>query len=160
MNIKEAYQPRPIRFLELYQHEDWTLKIYSISKQRERVDAAHVEHAKTYLSEWLAPSSAYGLETYKLATLIVHEGKEGCFAIINWWTDDNMLQNFAYLKQKGEKDFTLFSDRGIALCVWEMEVCWHERKAWIKHVLMQHEHPDVEAYLNDHLNSERQHEPN
>ncbi len=152
MKITTAYKPRAIRFLELYQHEDWTLKVYSISISKERVDAGDVKIAKSYLSEWLLKSKAYQLETYKMATLILHEFNAGCFAVINWWIDKNMLQNFVYLKKSNKSNFEIYSDRGITTCVWEMAIWWHERNAWIKHVLLRNENPDVEGYLNDNLN--------
>jgi hypothetical protein len=154
MNIANPYKPRTIRFLELYQHDEWALKIYSISYKNERVENDDVLLAKSYLNEWLSKSKAYQLETYNIATLILHESKEGCFAIINWWTDANMLQNFVYLKKAGETHFEIYSDNGMATCVWEMAVWWHERNAWVKHILMRNENPDVEAYLSERLNQE------
>lgn len=154
MRIKETYKPRCIRFLERYQHDEWTLKIYSISYKNERVDQSNVEEAKIHLTEWLSKSKVYGLEIYSIATMIVHEGKEGFYVILNWWIDENMMQNFVYLKKYSEPEFVLYSDRGMTTCVWELEVIWHERNAWVKHVLMQHENPDVEAYLSDQLNND------
>ena len=86
----------------------------------------------------------YGLETYGIATLIIHKGKEGCFAIINWWIDENMLQNHVYLaRNETPDDFAVYSDKGIMTCVWEMAVLWYE-----------HKQPDVESYLNKHLNAD------
>jgi hypothetical protein len=154
MKFQNAYQSRPIRFLECYQHQEWTLKIYSISSKKSRVNEEDVILAKTYLEVWLQQCVAYKLETYKIATLILHEFKEGCFAVINWWTDENMLQNFVYLKQNNTNEFVLYSDRGMASCVWEMAIWWHERNAWVKHVLMQSENPDFEAYLLEQFNAD------
>ncbi len=84
----------------------------------------------------------------------MHEGKEGVFAIINWWIDENMLQNFVYLKKYNEQEFQLFSQDGICTCVWEMAVWWHERNAWVKHILCKHDRPDFQDYLNDQLNTD------
>ncbi len=151
MKIKNKYQPRPIRFVELFEVENWTIKIYSISIVNELVSAENLHHAKANLQAWLEKSKAYDLETYNIATLILHEGKEGCFAIINWWIDDNMLQNFVYLKPNGENEYRLYSQDGMATCVWEMEIWWHERNAWVKHVLMKNEKPDFESYLKEQL---------
>ena len=39
-------------------------------------------------------------------------------------------------------------------CVWEMAILWHERNAWVKHVLMKNENPDFEGYLNEQLNQD------
>jgi len=149
-----TYQPRPIRFLEVFQHKDWAIKIYSISSKKEQVNPQDVTLAKHNLEVWLQQSTVYNLEIYNIATLILHEFNQGCFAIVNWWTDENMLQNFVYLKANNADEFVLYSDRGISTCVWEMAIWWHERNAWVKHVLMKNEKPDFEAYLMEHLNGE------
>ena len=148
------YKPRPIRFLEVFQHEDWAIKIYSISSKKEQVNVQDLALAKNNLEAWLQESKAYNLETYNIATLILHEFDGGCFAIVNWWTDENMLQNFVYLKANNTAEFAPFSDKGISTCVWEMAIWWHERNAWVKHVLMKNEKPDFKAYLMEHLNGE------
>lgn len=150
MQIKSAYQQRPVRFIEIHQHKDWQIKLYSISIYNEFVSSENVKNAKQHLDQWLARSSG-NLDNYKIATLILHEGKEGSFAIINWWIDENMLQNFVYLKKVGE-DYKLFSADGITTCVWEMAVLWHERNAWVKHVLKKNKKPDFKAYLYEQLN--------
>lgn len=152
MEIKTEYKPRPIRFLERYQHDDWNLKVYSISFNAEIVKEEDLHLAKTYLSEWLKSSDDYNLASYKIATLILHEFRDGVFAIINWWIGENMLQNFVYLRENNQKHFKLYSNNGMATCVWEMAVWWHERNAWVNHILRQSTNPDWEAYLNDQLN--------
>ncbi len=155
MRIKKDYQKRPIRFLELYQHNDWTIKIYSISVNSEYVQNGHVINAKLQLDTWLQNTKLYDLETYKTATLILHEGKEGCFAIINWWIDENMLQLYAYLASNEKPtEFKLFSNNGIITCVWEMAVLWYDRNAWVENILMKSNTPDIQAYLNAQLNTD------
>lgn len=151
--IQADYKFRPVRFIELYRHEDWHIKIYSISSLHDVVEPHWVSRAKENLTTWLKHSSTYPLLTYQSATLILHEGKEGCFAIICWWIDENMLQLFVYLATYSEPDnFVLFSDKGMVTCVWEMAVLWFERNAWVQHVLMKADAPDMGAYFNTVLN--------
>ncbi len=153
--IKENYKKRPVRFLEIYKHGDWQIKIYSISAKNEFVQPTTVDFAKRDVGKWLNSSTIYPLDTYKVATLILHEGKEGCFAIINWWIDENMLQLFVYLATNEKPDeFVLYSDKGIITCVWEMAVLWFERNAWIEHVLVKASQPDMNAYMNAQLNAD------
>jgi hypothetical protein len=97
MQIKSSYKKRPIRFIELYAYDGWQITIYGISIKGEFVNEQNRINAKTQLHKWLQNSNNYELDTYKIATLILHEGKEGCFAIINWWIDENMLQQHVYL---------------------------------------------------------------
>lgn len=156
MNIKACYQPRPIRFLEIIQHDGWTIKLYSISLKSERITPATVELAKQHLSGWLQEATVHNFDTCRVAVLILHEGKEGCFAVIGWWVDENMLQAFTYLAANEHPSaFILYTDKGIVTCVWEMAVLWFERNAWIKHVLMQPGNPEaISNYLTCHLNAD------
>jgi hypothetical protein len=149
-----TYKTRPIRFLELYSFENWSIKIYSISSKNEFVSDEYLKKAKNQLSKWLILSETNALETYNIATLMLHECKEGCFAIINWWIDENMLQHYVYLTKNKSEEFTLFSSNGIVTCVWESAVIWFERNAWAKHVLLKNENPDFESYLNEQLNED------
>lgn len=154
MNIKQKYQPRPICYLELFYENNWRIKIYSISSKKERVNEPDVLLAKKYVKEWLKRTEDYQLPTYNIATLILHEWAEGVFAVINWWIDENMLQNFVYLKKNNQPHFELYSGNGMATCVWEMAIWWHERNAWVKHVLMKNKNPDMNSYLQDILNED------
>lgn len=156
MKIAHVYQPRPVRFLEIVTCGDWKIKLYSISVKAERVSDDTIILAKQHLQEWLKYTGLYELDTYKVATLILHEGKEGCFAIINWWIDENMLQQFVYLAaDTAPGEFKLYSDKGIFTCVWEMAVLWFERNAWVEKVLKQNSDPDaINNYLQEQLNAD------
>lgn len=155
MRIQQKYKTRAVRFLEVYPLGDWRIKVYTITIKDAFVDLKTIKLVKSKLPEWLQQKENYGLETYGIATLIIHKGKEGCFAIINWWIDENMLQNHVYLaSNETPDDFAVYSDKGIMTCVWEMAVLWYERNLWVKYVLKKHKQPDVESYLNKHLNAD------
>ncbi|MEI9947226.1 MAG: hypothetical protein WDN26_23795 [Chitinophagaceae bacterium] len=155
MIIKNPYKQRPIRFLEIYQHNDWQIKIYSISIHNEFVKKGNIDIVKTYLSEWLQQADNYSLNTYNISTLIIHEYKNGCYAIINWWIDENMLQQFVYLATTDSpSEFILYSDKGIITCVWEMAVLWFERNNWVENVLMKAPNPDLKKYLEQQYNAD------
>jgi hypothetical protein len=150
----ETYQTRPIRFLEIYDCEGWQVKIYSISTKSEFVSDEQLGLAKGQLPNWLQKSNTTALETYRIATFIVHEAKEGCFAVLSWWIDENMLQLFAYLRLYGAPDFKLYSGNGIVCCVWEMAVLCFERTAWTEYVLKRHGNPDFKTYLQQQLHTD------
>lgn len=148
------YAPRPVRFLGAFSHEDWRIKLYSVSVESEFASDENIALAKAQLGDWLKNAALYDFETYKTATLVVHDGRGGCYALLNWWIGENMLQHFVYIRREGEATFTPFSDKGIIACVWEMAAIWHDRNAWVKHVLMQADRPDIAAYLQDGLNAD------
>ena len=151
-----TYQTRPIRFLGLEKHGDWTIKVYSISSKNEYADERLIASAKANIPQWLKNVAIAQLPSYHVATLIIHEGREACFAIISCWVDENMLQLFAYLASPtNPEEYQLVSDKGIVSCVWEMAVLWFERNAWVKYVLQQPDHPDALIhYLQQHLNED------
>jgi hypothetical protein len=149
----KAYQARPIRFLDLMHHKNWTIKVYSISHKNLVVPNTYRAQALTQLDEWLALAQNNNMQTYNIATLIFHECKEGCFAIINWWIDDNMLQHFVFLSTSDKSRYELYSSSGIITCVWELSVLWFERNAWVQHVLT-NKTPNFEAYLQEQLNQD------
>ena len=152
----QPYAPRPVRYLGLEHCDGWRIKTYSISVKSERVDEGVVALVRSLLPAWLAQHTAYPLDSYRIASLILHEGREGCFAILSWWIDSNMLQTQVYLAtDPGRRHFHLFSDRGIFTCVWEMAVHWHERNAWVRHVLSgPQDASSLDRYLSDHFNSD------
>jgi hypothetical protein len=153
MKFPSPYKARPIRFLEVHSHQGWLVKIYSISAHHEFVSPENVREAKENLTEWLAKSQLNNLETYQIANLIIHEAREGCFAVINWWIDDNMLQHFVYFKNQSTT-FQPYSNQGVVTCVWELAVLWFERNAWVKHILENNQHPNFQAYLAEQLNQD------
>jgi hypothetical protein len=79
----QPFAPRPVRYLGLHHCDGWRIKTYSISAQRERVGEDVVAEVRSLLPGWLVEHTAYPLDTYRIASLILHEGREGCFAILS-----------------------------------------------------------------------------
>lgn len=153
--LNTKYKKRPVRFIELYETNGWKMKIYSISVLNERVSQETISQVKKQVPGWLKHSIIHPLETYNIATLILHEGNEGVFALINWWIGENMIQHYVYFSgYDNPVEFTLFSDKGISFCVWELAVMWHERNAWVEHVMKNNSRPDFEAYLSSVMNED------
>ena len=156
MGIVAPYQKRPIRFLGLACCGEWTIKCYSISCKNEYASEKQIQAAKDMIPEWLLQAELTQHSLYKAATLIIHDGRDHCYAIISWWTGENMLQLFAYIADEQVPDqFHLISDKGIISCVWEMAILWFERNAWVSKFLMQPETPDaLNQYLQEQLNDD------
>lgn len=156
METLKPYQPRSIRFLELIALENQRIKLYSISCKNSVADQIYIDAAKEQLPHWLDAKKITGLPVYETATLMVHEGWKGCFAVVFWWTDENMIQLFAYFSEyKTPPQFRLISNQGLISCVWEMTVLWFERQAWVKEVLMRPHLTDrLSRYLEQHLNED------
>jgi hypothetical protein len=145
---------RPIRFIEIIQHNEWRLKLYTISYDDSGIDAAIFKTVKSKLGEWLLQTKNYDLPVYNVGSLIIHKWSGGYFAIIQWWIDENMMQVFVYLSDKEQaKDFKIYSDKGIISCVWELEILWFERNAWIEEVMQKGMNKkNIDNYLTKFLN--------
>jgi hypothetical protein len=143
------YRSRPIKFLELFHQNGISYKYYSISNRNVIAKPDNIALVKENADKIYNGMENQGLVTYDIAILMVHEVKEGLMAIISRWIDENMLQTQVYLMNPVSQKFELFSQNGINTCVWELQILWHERNAWVKHVLSKNEKPNFKDYCND-----------
>jgi hypothetical protein len=150
------YKPRSIRFLGIEKHHVWSIKVYSISHRREYISSDTLEEIKAHLPQWFELTRTQTESNYAVATMIAHEGREGNFAILSWWTEENMLRLYAYLAKSENPDkYELISDKGIVTCIWEMAVLWFERNAWVKFVLQDPDNPNaINNYIQQHMNDD------
>ena len=148
------YAPRSIRFLELWRHEGWTVKLYGISAVAQRPSPAIVTAAQMAMAGRL-PRPAVSADRYGAAFGIVHEARGGNYVLLDWWVDDNALQHHVY-RSAPEDPGTLeyISPTGLAVCVWELAVLGFERAAWIDCVLKRSESPDLGEYFARTLNAD------
>lgn len=144
----EAYVDRPIAYYELIRVGEWQVKTYRIGDFAHKRSEEIFSQALDQLPLWLGKAENTGLPVYQIAFLIFHEGREGMWMLLNWWTGGEMLQTHVYFcGYPREARIQPASHEGGLICVWELEVVLHERKAWIKHALR--EAPDKDAYLAD-----------
>ncbi len=150
-----SYTPRHIKFLKTLEIEDWKVKVYLIDKdQNKLVDEAFYDRLQFQLPKWLSLENSFNAVHSNHAFLIVHGGSEGVFSIINWWVGKNMLNTHVFLSPYEDLDqFEMISGDGLHTCVWELEVINHERKSWLKHILMKEEDPDYSSYIMDTINA-------
>ena len=81
--------------------------------------------------------------------VIFHQGRGEHYLVLNWWGLENELFNRVYVREfEAESNWRRALDRGAA-CVWDMQIIWHERQAYVRHVLSRPEDPAIEGYLDD-----------
>ena len=153
-HLQEPYHPRPIRFLELWQHAGWRLKLYGIAYRRdlprpELIDAARAV-ARQRLPQPAAEQSRYGV-----GFLGVHDGRGACFVFVDWWANENELFHHVYVSPSDRPHALQYmTPTGLAACVWDLALIAFERQAWLDAVLAQPTGPDLEAYLACRLNTD------
>lgn len=145
--IGHPYQPRSIRRLGLLAHEGWRVKVYSISALQQRPAPALCEAAHR-LARATLPCPAIAPGRYGVGVLIVHEGVDGNYVLLDWWEGENMMQHRVFRAPSLDPlAFRRCSPEECAFCVWELHVLHFEREAWIDTALGVPGAPDLEAYL-------------
>lgn len=151
----DTYKTRHIQFKELIKVNNWTTKIYTISKTNEFKNKIYYKNVIDKLPEWLNMENSFNATNDKIAYLILHEGSEGLFSIINWWVGKNMLNtNIFFTNHEETNIFKMISGDGLAPCIWELEIINYERISWIKNVLKKAPNPDYKTYLEDSITCE------
>ncbi|NAS10722.1 hypothetical protein [Poritiphilus flavus] len=147
----EKYETRRIAFRESRQISGWGVKLYTITKRDSFQSELTYSSFLAALPELLKQAGNSDLPTHKQAFVIVHEAREGVLILLNWWTGGEMVETEIYFSDYDNPATILpspFADKAL-VCIWEIEVFAHERKAWITHVLSRPENPDFQSYLED-----------
>jgi hypothetical protein len=153
LTLREPHATRPIRCLELWEPEGWRLKVYSIAYGRGIARPEVVEAAKRITRPALPPPHAGG--NHGVGWLGVHDGRGANFAFLDWWADENELHHHVWIAP-GDKptSFAPAPGNNPSVCVWDLAVQWHEREAWVRHILANTKGPDVESYLAQRLDAD------
>lgn len=149
----ETYQSRKIAYVQNVTTGNNNIKVYTITNQENYNSPETLESCIKALPNWTIDIENSDLPTHQHAFLIVHEAREGVLILLNWWTGGEMLETkiyFADYKTPAQLEPSIFDNKAL-VCIWELEIFAHERKAWIEHVLKKAHNPDFTAYMNDHL---------
>lgn len=132
--------------------DDWKIKVYTITNRTRFESLPTLQSAVAKLPEWLEKFQTHSFENYGTAFLIVHEGIDGVWSLINCWVGGEILQSMTfYTSFEAPTEFQTFPKEGFMACVWEMEVILFERAMWIEHILKKAEKPDFETYFQKSL---------
>ncbi|MEZ4629706.1 MAG: hypothetical protein R2880_03145 [Deinococcales bacterium] len=147
----EAYKPRLIRFLELWQAEGWQMKVYGITYEGKSIDEALVQAAKQTALEVL-PQPARNLNRYGLGFIGIHQGRSYDFVTVAYWNYSTELKQLS-LMRASSRGTTLESvdEQELSSDVWDLYLLAFERQAWVSHML-QSSQASPEGYLSTQLN--------
>jgi hypothetical protein len=154
IQLDHPYVRRPVRFLELWEWQGWRIKVYGIAARAPYPSEELVEVAREIAKERL-PQPAISDRHYGVGYLVVHEGADGDYVLVDWWSDQDILQHHLYGAPKGHAGKLQYHwPQGAGYCVFELAVSWFEREAWVETVLSRPQAPDLEAYLLRRLNAD------
>jgi len=134
------YQPRRIACAAVDTDPDG-IKVYTIAATGRAVELS------AYVPQLLHMKSARPLVWRDTpAFAIFHDGASARYLVLGWWGNDNEMFIAVAVERDGRwiEDTTRYS-----FCLWDMEVMWHERNAFVQH--MYRGTPDLAAYRTDRL---------
>jgi hypothetical protein len=150
IELRQPYEQRSVRRLELWAHDDWLLKVYGLAYRGEAPPSNVVGAAKRAAAVTL-PMPAQTRDRYGVGFLVVHEGQDARWLLVDWWGFESVLHHRLFRAPlEGEPEFKRAPD-AVTACVWELPILAFERDAWVETVLSDPERPDVPAYLERRL---------
>ena len=151
--VKHEFRPRPVRFLELLEFGEWRLKLYGLTAEHTRLLPELVQEAKK-LARLVLPADGVAADAYGVGFVGVHCGIDANLIFIDWWANENELHHHVFTSSLDKPlDMTRAPD-GFTACVFDLQVIWFERNAWIEKVLANPDGPDVEGYLQRRLSDD------
>lgn len=143
------YEKRAVTFVELWQQNEWQVKIYHVGNKPLSDILLHSCH--TILPESL-PQPAQTKDRYGVGFVVVHQGVMANWLLINWWGHEDIIHQKIYHSPTDQPNKIMHvEDKSIMTCIHEMEVYEFERQAWISHVLNQRGVVNFEPYLAQRL---------
>ena len=147
IELREPYQRRPLRFLELWAVDDWRLKVIGITYGRETPGAELIDAAKRTARDYLRDNTTRHAH-YHVGFLGVHDGRGENQVFLDRWINENELMHAYWVSSKPDPTRLVVPDADHnSVCVWDLAVQCFERQAWVECVLDNPRGPDVEAYL-------------
>lgn len=148
--LREPYRPRPVHFLDLWEPDGWTLKAYGISYAHQTPSAALVAAARERTLECLPAPGEDG--NYGVGFVGVHEGRDFNFVFVAWWAAENQLYMRRFLSSVDEpSELREATNHDVFACVFDLQLVWFERNAWLEKVLVNPQGPNIQAYLKKRL---------
>ncbi len=152
--LREPYQSRPIRCLEIWHVDDWRIKVYGIAYGRALPNEALMAAGKAVAQHTL-PQPAFTDNRYGVGYLGVHEGRGVNFVFVDWFADENEIHHRVFTGPTDNPSRLVpTSVEQSTACVWDLRVMAFERQAWLDTVLLNPQGPDLAAYLACQLNEE------
>ena len=153
IELRNAYRPRPVQVLELLEYGPWRIKLYKLTAEHTRLLPELVAEAKRVIRKAL-PSGARAHDTYSVGFACIHAGLDSNFVFVDWWANENELRHHVFTSSLERPLELRRAPEGLIACVFDLQLIWFERNAWVEKVLSNPSGPDVEAYLKKILSDD------
>ena len=139
------FAPRRIEFHGIRTVGAWRLKLYSILYGPGSIDWDAFAPGLA-LADAALPQPAITTARAGVGFLIAHRGRTGNYTVLGWWDRENELPLRVFVSPDGQPQSWRPSAASESICVWDLEILWAEREAYVATVLSPRG-GDVEGYL-------------
>src|SRR5688500_234490 len=131
LQLQEPYRARAVRFLELWRHLGWRIKLYGIAYDKGLPKANLISAAKRVAAERL-PQPACEQGRYGVGFVGVHEGRGANLIFVDWWADENELHHHVYISSSDDPERMEYTTAsGLIACVWDLRLMGFETDGWL-----------------------------
>lgn len=146
----EPYAPRPVSALPPIERGGWRVKAYAITYGSAPLQRAVYDRGLDIALDAL-PRPAVTPARPGVGFVIFHQGRGVHYLVLSWWDNENEYFNRVFVRPiEGDQPWRPASGSESA-CVWDLEIIWHERNAYVRHVLSPPTGTDIDGYLADVL---------
>jgi hypothetical protein len=142
----QTYRPRRIVPLAPLTQGGWFLKRYAITYGDAVFDHARFEGALA-LALAAVPAPAVTPERPGVGFVIEHQGNAFDYAIVAWWDRENELPLRVFVREQQPGAEWRPGHGSESVCVWDLQVIWAEREAYVTTVLGPLETGGRESYI-------------
>lgn len=130
----QPYEPRPITLLDMLRHRDWALKVYSIVYGGGRADPSRFDEGRRMALESL-PIPAVIPGRPGVGFIVQHQGRNVDYLVLGWWDRDNELPLRVFVRDQTDREGWRAARGSESVCVWDLQVIWAEREAYVSTVM-------------------------
>jgi hypothetical protein len=140
------FRPRTISYDGVHETSGWRLKRFAISFDGSPLDWDRFSGGLS-LADASLPTPAETADRTGTGFVIAHHGRTAEYVVLGWWDRENELPLRVFVRTPAEGKWRPARDTE-SVCVWDLEVIWAERQAYVDTVLT--EEPSPDAYLARH----------
>jgi hypothetical protein len=136
------------RFLAVDDLGGWKIKTYGVAGAALRPRPELLATARLRALAAL-PARPDRVGAFGVGFLIVHDGPGRCLVLLHWWVRPDTLHQRAFATPTDTpRELAPLASAAIG-AVSDLVLTDHERAAWMRHVLVSPNGPDVDRYLAD-----------
>lgn len=134
-----------IEYLGVRSFDGWDLKRYAVIAGSRPLDESGLEEGLRLATGHLPrPPVADG--RLGVGFVIAHQGATGDYVVLAWWDNENELPVRVLVRRPGGQWRNAETTESV--CVWDLEIIWHERQAWVETVLATGDPTERNTYLS------------